>query len=409
MSRLGTIRDVLADAFINVVTPLIVKLTNVSSDAFSEVDVQYPLPTDSDSVYAKDIWVDQSVSTGWVDISATGLSAVLVPFTNLHSVIQYAGATNPKILLVHFNRTVSASQISLGAYTGNFSNVKLELLGSAGAVRDTIDLSADSTDLTSLRIPFEPQLFNAFRLSFYTADTVSLSNITIQKTVVVAAQLQGIKPDDTLTAINATQGGNLKVSLEELENTISVNSNSQLRTTIYDELGYPARVEPGSSALIDVSFEHSKIHDGKHFFYSDFVTLGLGVSQDYMITTPAGSEKAHFTFTVTGTLSTDVSFFEGGDRTGTTLQTIRNNDRDSITASILTLHKGTSAGTTDGTDIHPDGFGTGVAAGQGGVSQRDNEMILKANTKYILRILSNVNGNRLSVHFDWYEHARINP
>lgn len=219
MSRLGTIRDVLADAFINVVTPLIVKMVDVKSDAFANVDVQYPLPTDSDSVYAKDVWPDESVTTGWLDIDATGLDVSLIPFTNLHTSIQYTGATNPKVILLHFNRTVSASQVSLGAFTGDFSNIKLELLGSAGEVRDTVDLSADSTKYTSLRVPFEPQLFNAIRLSFLTVDTVSLSNITIQKTTVVAAQIQAIKPDDTLTTINATQGGNLKTSLEEFENT----------------------------------------------------------------------------------------------------------------------------------------------------------------------------------------------
>ena len=42
---------------------------------------------------------------------------------------------------------------------------------------------------------------------------------------------------DTYVSGAATTGGNFKVSLEELEDGISVNENSQLKTTIYDELG----------------------------------------------------------------------------------------------------------------------------------------------------------------------------
>ncbi len=66
----------------------------------------------------------------------------------------------------------------------------------------------------------------------------------------VKAVLTGKKADGTFDNASLTNGGNFKVSLEELESGISVNSNSQLKTTSYDSSGnelftssYPGKVD----------------------------------------------------------------------------------------------------------------------------------------------------------------------
>lgn len=383
MSRLGTIRDVLPEAF-------------------SNVDVQYPLPTDSDSVYAKDVWSDQSVVTGWSDVSSTGLPIAFIPFTNLHSVIEYTGTDNPKVILIHFNRTVSASQVSLGAYSGDFSNIKLEVLGSGGEVRTTVDLSGDSTKYTSLRIPFEPQLFNAIRLSFLTADTVSLSNITIQKTVVVTAQIQAIKPDGTLTTINATQGGNLKISLEELENTISVNSNSQLRVTQFDSLGNEVGVDQASNAQVVIKQEHHEVHSGNSYRVCDVSSLGTAGTTDIVLST--GAAYNHIIFGAHVGADATINFYEGPTFNSGTTQTIYNKNRNSGNSSLTTSTLNPTV-TVVGTLLQPF-FIPGGSSGltNGGSGGERLEWILAPNTDYLFRLTNAATGTfTFNMFLEWYE------
>lgn len=384
MSRLGTIRDVLPEAF-------------------SDVDVQYPLPTDSDSVYAKDVWSDQSVVTGWSDASSTGLPIAWIPFTNLHTVIEYTGTDNPKVLTIHFQRTVSASQVSLGAYAGDFSNVKLEVLGSGGEVRDTIDLSGDSTKYTSLRIPFEPQLFNAIRLSFLTADTVSLSNITIQKTVVTASQIQGIKPDGTLTTINATQGGNLKVSLEELENTISVNSNSQLRTTRFDSSGNEFNLDLAQNAAVSIGALHHEIHEGDTYKVHN-VNTAVASGGDITIVLTTGAKSCHTTFYGSSGGDALLYLFEGSTVTvaGTAMVEYNKNRNSSNTATAAAELNPTASGGAILDQLFIPG-GSGPTAPGGATNVRD-EWVLKPSTIYRFKLVnSTATTQTLNLAIEWYE------
>lgn len=219
-----------------------VKITDYNGNIISS---QYPLSADGDSVYEKDIWVDESTVTDWEDTNSTGKPIATIPFNDLHTHITNSTTDNPKILLIHFNRTVSAHQIGLGCFnvTNAFSNVKFELLGSSGEVRTVVDDSSNNTKSNSRNYEFEPQLFNAVRLEFHTTDSICLSNITIQKARLVEAYLKAQRPDDIIANIQATNSGNLKFSLEEFESQVSVNNNTQLKVTNYDELGNPVDID----------------------------------------------------------------------------------------------------------------------------------------------------------------------
>jgi len=137
-------------------------------------------------------------------------------FTNLPFLKTNSSATNPKQIVISFNRTVQALQIGIGENNGgNFSNVKISLLGSGGYTRSLYDGSADSTKRTSLNVQFENELFNSIRIEFMTVDTVSLSNITIQKARYNTTQIQGKTPQGTFEVVNLSTLGNLLVSLAE--------------------------------------------------------------------------------------------------------------------------------------------------------------------------------------------------
>ena len=174
------------------------------------VDPQNPLSCDGDSVYVKDIWEAQS-SIGDFSGAITDL------FNNLHSVITNTTSDDPKEILIHFNRTIPILVIGLGAFTGNFSNVKI--IGvTSGHVEFTIfDESSDNTDKTSLTAFTPTAGFNAIKIQFHTTDTVSLSNVFILKATSTVARIQGQKPDGEFTEFQATAGGNFKISLEEYE------------------------------------------------------------------------------------------------------------------------------------------------------------------------------------------------
>lgn len=172
--------------------------------------VQYPLPTDGDSVYAKDIWVEQS---DMGDFSGS----VLDLFDNLHSVVVNSETDNPKELTVHFNRTIPSLIIGIGAFSGSFSNLKVIGVTSGNIEYTLYDESSDDTDRTTRTIYTPTVGYNALKLQFHTADTVTISNLFILKAISGVMRIQGQKPDGTFTEFQSTVAGNFKMSLEEFE------------------------------------------------------------------------------------------------------------------------------------------------------------------------------------------------
>jgi hypothetical protein len=157
-----------------------------------------------------------------------------------------------------------------------------------------------------------------------------------------------------------------------------------------------------TKALITIDYAHHEIHEGSHYYYTDCVELASAAVQDYMFTTT--SKYNHLSFSFEGSAITAVDVYEGSDKTGTTLQTIFNNSRNSTKTTVNTIHKGTSGGTTDGTKIwcHKSGSATNQAT-SGVSSSQDSEIILKLNTKYIFRITSGTNANLTNIKLGWYE------
>lgn len=168
----------------------------------------------------------------------------------------------------------------------------------------------------------------------------------------------------------------------------------------------PLPKETFSQAVPTIPSEHKYLHAGEVFRYWDATTLGSGVSQDYLFTTPNTTPYAHMLLHIDGTAVTSFYLFEDSDRTGTTPQTIFNANRNSATASIMTLHKGTSGGTTDGTQLIGYASGTSQGSSKSPASlDYSSEWVLKKNSKYVIRITSGTAGNLCNLMLEWYEHA----
>lgn len=158
-------------------------------------------------------------------------------------------------------------------------------------------------------------------------------------------------------------------------------------------------------AIPTISHPHHETHEGNHFYYTEYNTIASGATRELMLTTPNTSKLINFRFIIHATLVTTVTLFEGTSKTGGTAVTILNNYRDHANVSGATLTH-TPAGSGDGTAIFVTSFGSASnpANASGGAVTQDDEIILKKNTKYLLRIASSTNSNLVSTKLVWYEH-----
>jgi len=203
------------------------QITRISGYDGNLIDVQYPLPTDGDSLYKKDINLEYSSSTGWV-----GNILDLFNCPNETTEISNSNVTNPKILHIALHRTLYLSAVGMGCNSGKtFSNVKIEFLGSDGTVRSTADYSTDNTKYGTKLFSFPPTACIGLRFSFYTADTIGISNITIQKELPVVSRIQGLKPDGAVVDIGASNNGSLNTNLrdEQTNKRSEIDSVGQLK------------------------------------------------------------------------------------------------------------------------------------------------------------------------------------
>jgi len=244
--------------------------------------VQNPLPSDGDSVYEKDLDISNITKVGW-----TGTVEDLFGCPHDSAGIYNDTTTNPKILYIPFCRTVYLNAIGLGCNISGktFSNVKIEFIGSDGTVRSTYDNSSNNTKYGTRLYSFAPTACVGIKLYFATANTdVGLTNITIQKETAVRSRLQGLKPDGTVTDFSATTAGNFKCSIEELENDVSVNSNTQLKITPYS----PSGLDMGGRIFDILTGEYKGLQ-----FNAESPQI---CSQDYLLAMSEGDITGHTSF-----------------------------------------------------------------------------------------------------------------
>lgn len=244
------------------------------------------------------------------------------------------------------------------------------------------------------------------------------------------AIIKGQNPAGDYVDFDATTQGNFKISLEELENNLSVNGNSQLKVTRFDSSGDEAPlasstdpnhnklvgtdyvsgnsgIDSSTEALQTISYEHHEVHEGKHFGLCDYaLNQAASAVVEFIITTPNTTEWAHFTFKVSSSEGATIELYEGATGiTGGAAQTPVNNNRNSATSSSLTILKDPSAITGDGTRL----FGhTAGGSRTAGANRREHELVLKQNETYLIRITSLAVANDIDWCFEWYEHTNKN-
>lgn len=415
------------------------RVVNVDSNG-NVVGVNYPLSTNGDSVYCKDIWEEESITTNWDDTDGAGIDIACIPFTNLHTRITNSTSDNPKTLFIHFQRSVIMNVVGLGCTGGgDFSNIKIETITSGGIATTVFDDSADGTKYTTRTIQLPVTIgANAIRFTFATADPVCLSNIFIPKTESVVARLQATKPDNTVTDINATAGGNLKTSVEEGDNeaapvhmyitddTVGTKANVEQIDGTTDDLHnkyglvtasalygrnngkvVPLIADKSSSALVSIDFAHHEIHEGDHYFIKNFTIISGSGVLDFLAVTPNTTKWAHMLVQFSFEAEANIVIYEGATTSADGSAVISyNRNRNSANTAAVILYTGPTV-TTTGTQI--SAYKTGSGKLTGGESRASAELILKQNTKYLIRVTNDtVSNNWVDYLADWYEHTDNN-
>lgn len=154
--------------------------------------------------------------------------------------------------------------------------------------------------------------------------------------------------------------------------------------------------------LATITHVHHTIHEGNHFFVRDFVDLGNGATRDMLLITPNTAKLVHLIIAIEHELEGSVKIYEGTvtSADGIAITTINRNRNSSGTPGLVVTHTPTVS--SAGTLLEQDQKGSAKKFGAEG---RDaEELLLKRNTKYLLRMTNETaNNNLFNWTLDWYE------
>lgn len=146
--------------------------------------------------------------------------------------------------------------------------------------------------------------------------------------------------------------------------------------------------------IIDSS--HQKVHDGDSYSaHIEFTAVGAGASVDILI--EAGTDRMHFDYLLNAENDCRLLIYEAPTATPGTAVTVYNSNRASSNTTSATITH-TPTGVTPGTTIiHTSILYTALLSGgisllNGAGGPRSPELILNANTDYLMRITNNSGG-----------------
>lgn len=164
-------------------------------------------------------------------------------------------------------------------------------------------------------------------------------------------------------------------------------------------------IDAATMAMTIIPYEHHEIHEGSHFFVAGYTTLALNATIEFVVTVPDATKWPHMKFVWGSSNILTVEMFEGPTTVvGGTPVTPENSNRNSLTASGLTIVSDPASIGTDGALIWSASWGSKQS---GGMAGRDDEIILKQDTAYLWRATSGANSNVVTYEGLWYEHTSV--
>ena len=241
--------------------------TSLTDAGGKVIDVHNPLPSDGDSVYCKDLDLDNS------DIGTfSGVTPDLCSFFNDYEVeIIDIDSNNPSTFILRFKRPVTSNKIGIGSITGNFSNVKIQLKDLAGTVRGMVDDSANDTKYTSNVYAFTTNVFIEVLVEFHTIDDIKISGMFIPKSESI--NISSI--DGYISETNSTK--------------IALGIGATFTGTLVDTLNYGMSIislkSDQDSAIDGLDIQFSP--DGTNWDHSDVFSIPANTGKTFTIQTVA--------------------------------------------------------------------------------------------------------------------------
>lgn len=162
-------------------------------------------------------------------------------------------------------------------------------------------------------------------------------------------------------------------------------------------------IDHSSNSVKMIDETHAKIHEGKHCKFEDYRILSSSETKYFLLYTDG--KEFHFNYYFS---------FESGegefiiyenptfDNVGILLNNVFNSNRNSNISTVGVLYEDPSI-TNEGTQLFRMRLGAKRTSGE--ISRGDNEIILKNNTYYLIKIVNHITSNNIvNLRFVGYEN-----
>ena len=142
---------------------------------------------------------------------------------------------------------------------------------------------------------------------------------------------------NTMSTEQADQG----TTLDGIETN---QTDGSQKTQITDASGNITTIDD-TGTLVSIEFEHHEIHEGDHYFISNFESVDEDGNIDFVVISPDTTDEIHMTWRVDGTSQTEFRIYESSTVSDDgTLTTPINNNRRSANTSVTTVRKNPTSG-----------------------------------------------------------------
>ena len=202
----------------------------------------------------------------------------------------------------------------------------------------------------------------------------------------------------------ATESWYLHRILNALTGSVSGEIPDAAVVALKDSDGNYLNIDAITNALTIIDTVENEINDGKHFYMEGYTTLADAGVLMVSLVTPDSDTLAHFTCSISSNGILTTEFYEGASGLSNgSEQTPINNNRNSLTTSVLTIVSGVSC-SSPGTLISKKKWGgTAFKSDFGGGGDMRDKLILKKDTTYLRKFISGSADNIVSFKASWSE------
>jgi len=175
------------------------------------------------------------------------------------------------------------------------------------------------------------------------------------------------------------------------------------------------RIDGSTNALETVEYEHHEIHSGDHYFVVGHQDLTINQVLDFTWQMPDTTKWIHWTWSISTESETLWQVYEGATATNPLANAVTpyNNNRNSANTSGTTMKyevQANLAAANADTDVSGAALiesGISGAGRDGGVADRNREIVMDQNVLYCLRATATAAGY-INFSMQWYEHTDKN-